>query len=143
MPRATRQSKPLAKAERRAKNLQAVNPQLNFGNGLSLAAYTALIQSLRTKLDDYNDLIADLDQRLRELELVEEELNDVSEHMLLSVAATYGKGSNEYAIAGGTRKQSQRRTLRFSPLMSAQSSFSQTIAAPSASVNGTGRGDRS
>jgi hypothetical protein len=122
--------RPLEKAALRAKNLQAVNPRLDFGNGRSLATYTLLIQSLQDKLDAYNEMITTLNLTLKGIELAEEELNDFSEHMLLGIATSYGKGSNEYAIAGGTRKQSQRYTSRPSTLMSIQSSFSQPIVAP-------------
>ncbi|MBW4418694.1 MAG: hypothetical protein KME13_05645 [Myxacorys californica WJT36-NPBG1] len=112
MTRPTRNSKPLEKAELRAKNLQSIDPNFDLGNGLSLAAYTVDLTSLREKLDTYNDMIETLDRIGQEIQLAEESINDFSEHILLGVAARYGKGSNEYAIAGGARKNSRRQTIR-------------------------------
>jgi hypothetical protein len=136
MPRATRQSKPLDKAERRATSLQAVNPKFDLGNGRSLSAYTTAIQDLRIKLSTYNAMIANIDQAQRAIELAEEQLNDFSEHLLLGVAAIYGKGSDEYAMAGGSRKRSSSRSPRQSSASLSQPSTAPTLSAPSLSTNG-------
>ena len=112
MARPTRNSKSLAKAELRVNHLQSIDPAFDLGNGLSLAAYIVDVMSLREKLDTYNGMIETLDRIGQEIQLAEESLSDFSEHMLLGVAARYGKGSNEYAIAGGSRKRSRRQTIR-------------------------------
>lgn len=135
MPRSTRGSRSLEKAERRAIGLQSIDPQLDFSNGLSLSAYNASIQSLRLKLNAYNAVIATLDRAQKEILLAEEELNDLTEHMLLGVAVAYGKNSNEYAMAGGVRKRARRRAVRsnVAPFVSFQQ---PSEVAPANSTNG-------
>ncbi|MHC5599596.1 MAG: hypothetical protein ACYTXC_27285 [Nostoc sp.] len=36
----------------------------------------------------------------------------ITEHMLLSVAAKYGKNSDEYKMAGGVRRSDRKRPVR-------------------------------
>lgn len=112
MPRSTRSSKALEKAESRLKGMQSLNQSFTASNEFSLRSYSLAVQSLRQKLDEYNEAIDNLNRAQKEIEMAEEALNDMSEHMLLSVAATFGKSSSEYAIAGGKRKNTVRRGPR-------------------------------
>jgi hypothetical protein len=118
-----RNSLALTKAERRIEGLQAINPALSFGNGLSIATYTIKVQELREKLAAYNQARSLVDKAQNALLEAERELNDYSEHMLLSVASRYGKNSDEYEMAGGTRKSDRRKArTAVSPIMTATSS---------------------
>jgi hypothetical protein len=110
MPKRRRNSLSLTKAERRLEGLRAVNPALNFGNGLSVSAYSTMIEDVREKLAAYNMALSMVDKTQNALNEAERSLNDFSEHMLLSVASKYGKSSDEYEMAGGTRKASRRRS---------------------------------
>ena len=87
-----------------------MNPALNFGNGLSVSAYSTMIEDVREKLAAYNMALSTVDKTQNALNEAERSPNDFSEHMLLSVASKYGKSSDEYEIAGGTRKASRRRS---------------------------------
>jgi hypothetical protein len=49
-----RNSSALTKAERRIEGLQTINPDLDFGNGLSVATYNTMVSELREKLAAYN-----------------------------------------------------------------------------------------
>lgn len=109
MPRSTRKSLALQKAESRLKGMQSLNQLFTTSNEFSLKSYSLAIENLQRKLNHYNETIDNLNRAHKEIELAEEALNDMSEHMLLSVAAMFGKSSNEYAIAGGTRKNTIRR----------------------------------
>lgn len=42
----------------------------------------------------------------------EKQLRDLSERMLIAVAAKYGKNSYEYEMAGGVRKSERKRPVR-------------------------------
>ncbi|MEH2409124.1 hypothetical protein [Nostoc sp.] len=53
-----------------------------------------------------------MDKTQNTLEDTERALNTYSEHILLSVASRYGKNSDEYGMAGGTRKSDYRRKAR-------------------------------
>ena len=114
MPKRRRKSLSLTKAERRLEGLRAVNPALNFGNGLSVSAYSTMIEDVREKLAAYNMALSTVDKTQNALNKAERSLHDFSEHMLLSVASKYGKSSDEYEMAGGTRKASRRRSRSLS-----------------------------
>ncbi|MBW4431845.1 MAG: hypothetical protein KME28_08975 [Pelatocladus maniniholoensis HA4357-MV3] len=105
-----RNSIALTKAERRIEGLQMIDSNLNFGNGLSITTYNSMINDLREKLAAYNQARAIMDRTQNALREAECVLNDYSEHMLLGVASRYGKNSDEYEMAGGTRKSQRRRT---------------------------------
>ncbi|MEI1378203.1 hypothetical protein PQG02_09535 [Nostoc sp. UHCC 0926] len=107
-----RNSIALTKAERRIEGLQTINPELDFGNGLSIATYNTMIQDLREKLAAHNQARTMIDKTQNALEDTERALNSYSEHMLISVASRYGKNSDEYGMAGGTRKSDYRRKAR-------------------------------
>ncbi|MHC5774460.1 hypothetical protein [Nostoc sp.] len=107
-----RNSIALTKAERRIEGLQTINPELDFGNGLSIVTYNTIVYELREKLAAYNQARTMVDKTQNTLLDAERALNSYSEHMLLSVASRYGKNSDEYGMAGGTRKSDYRRKAR-------------------------------
>jgi len=112
MPQRKRNSIALTKAERRIEGLQTITPNLDFGNGLSIPTYKTMIHELREKLATHNQARTMMDKTQNALEDAERALNSYSEHMLLSVASRYGKNSDEYGMAGGTRKSDYRRKAR-------------------------------
>src|SRR5690242_7490642 len=107
-----RNSRALTKAERRIEGLQTINPDLDFGNGFSIANYAnydTKVKELREKLALYNQAKTMVEKAQNALVDAERALNSYSEHMLLSVASRYGKNSDEYGMAGGTRKSDRRK----------------------------------
>jgi len=96
-------SKIIAEAQERAGNLRAIDPNLDLGNGLTLAAYDAKIAETQTDLDTYNGHLAQADAAGNDFRAVEKELRDLSSQMLTGVKAKYGRDSNQYEMAGGTR----------------------------------------
>jgi hypothetical protein len=110
MPQRKRNSLALTKAERRIEGIQMINPELDFGNGLSIASYNTKILEIREKLAAYNQARALVDKTQNALLEAERELNIYSEQMLLSVASRYGKNSDEYGMAGGKRRSDRKKT---------------------------------
>ncbi|MDF5738653.1 MULTISPECIES: hypothetical protein [unclassified Nostoc] len=104
-----RNSTALTKAERRIEGLQTINPELDFGNGLSIVTYNSIVSELREKLASYNQARTIVDKTQNTLLDAERALNSYSEQMLLSVASRYGKNSDEYGMAGGTRKSDRKK----------------------------------
>ncbi|BAY90809.1 MULTISPECIES: hypothetical protein [unclassified Tolypothrix] len=104
-----RNSRALTKAERRIEGLQMIDPDLNFGNEFSIANYNGMVQQLREKLAAYNQAKTLVEKTQTALVDAERVLNNYSEHMLLNVASRYGKNSDEYGMAGGTRKSERRK----------------------------------
>lgn len=106
----TRSSQILEKAQRRLNGLRYLNPNMDFGNGLSVENFASITEEVQTKLDDYNATIASLDQRRAEIATLEQTLQNLSERMLGAVASVYGKESDEYEMAGGVKRVRQRPT---------------------------------
>jgi hypothetical protein len=136
----------LQKAEKREAGLQSISLILDLGNGLTLETYSMLIGSLRTQLADYNSALSNLDDLARQIKDKEQQLRNLSEQMLLGVAAKYGKDSGEYGKAGGVRKSERRRaTRKQAPASGVETLQPLVIAAPtngkaSESVNSNGNG---
>lgn len=109
MPRSKRRSGTADKADARATALSSINPALELGESLTLAAYKAKIIATRTVLEAYNTLLSNADAALVALEQSESELADLSERMLKGVASEFGRDSVEYEKAGGVRKSKIKR----------------------------------
>ncbi|MBD2336170.1 hypothetical protein H6G64_04080 [Calothrix sp. FACHB-156] len=118
-----RNSRALTKAERRIEGLQMIDPDLDFGNEFSISNYNGMVQQLREKLAAYNQAKTLVEKTQTALVDAERVLNNYSEHMLLNVASRYGKNSDEYGMAGGTRKSERRK-----PRPAAKSSVISTEA---------------
>lgn len=102
-------------AQQRLNALSTIDPALDLGNGLTLAAYRAEVTSMQAKQDAYNALLPQADQAQNELLAAEKAIRDLSERMLAGVASKYGKDSSEYEMAGGTRKSERKRPTRKTP----------------------------
>ena len=108
-----KKSSPILEAGRqRLANLKAIQPAPNFGPGLTVAGYEAKITSVNTKLDAYNQLLAELDDKLNELDAEEAELNNWNRRILSAGEATYGPDSSEYEMLGGTRVSDRKKSTR-------------------------------
>ncbi len=148
MARPKRSSVILQKAEKREAGLQSISSDLDLGNGLTLEAYSALIEGLRSQIATYNSDLSNLDDQSRQIKETEQQLRNLSEQMLLGVAAKYGKNSGEYGKAGGVPKSERRRPIRkqatengssSSPTLTSSTPTTSEIAA-SATNNGSSNG---
>ncbi|MEH2182377.1 hypothetical protein [Nostoc sp.] len=104
-----RNSIALTKAERRIEGMQTINPELDFSNGFSIVIYNTKVVELREKLAAYNQAQTIVDKTHNALIEAERELNTYTEQMLLNVASRYGKNSDEYEMAGGTRRSDRKK----------------------------------
>ena len=112
MARPKRSSVVLQKAEKREAGLQSISDNLDLGNDLTLETYSQRLQALRSQIFAYNSTLSTLDDLSRDIKGEEQALRDLSEQMLLGVAAKYGKNSGEYGKAGGIPKSERRRPTR-------------------------------
>ncbi len=112
MARLKSSSPAIEKAQTRLASLSSIDPALDLGSGLTLAAYRAAVQDAQAKLDAYNALLSQADEALNRLRAGEVDLRSLSERMLAGVAARFGKDSNEYEMAGGVRKSEIKRPAR-------------------------------
>ncbi len=111
MPRQKRNSPTLDRAQHRAVSLQSIDPALDLSRGLTLKVYQTAIEAHKTHLDDYNRTLSSIEQLALAVKDSEKVLKDLSERMLLGVGAFYGKDSEEYVMAGGTRKSEVAHTM--------------------------------
>ncbi|MBD2034842.1 hypothetical protein H6F76_07315 [Leptolyngbya sp. FACHB-321] len=135
MARRKRNSEVLERADRRIESLRSISAELDFGSGLTLKAYTSTIDSLRSKLAAYNTALSSIDKLADDVSSAEQLVMAMSEKMLLGVGSRYGKTSQEYEMAGGSRRKVNRRTSSASP-----STPSTTSSVPTASTNGSTNG---
>ncbi|CAM3169845.1 hypothetical protein [Rariglobus hedericola] len=102
----------LENAETRAAAIATLPQPLELGGELTLTAYQTEITGTRTKLANYNSVLADADQARRDFVIAERKLADWSDRMLAGVGAYYGKNSDVYAQAGGVKKSERKRPVR-------------------------------
>ncbi|BAY65168.1 hypothetical protein NIES22_52710 [Calothrix brevissima NIES-22] len=105
-------SRILEKAKARAMGLQAIDPNISFGDACDLQKMMQLIETLSQKLDAHNQALEVADTSTTELNVMEKSLNQLSQRILLGVACRYGNDSSEYKIAGGVRKSDRIRKAR-------------------------------
>jgi hypothetical protein len=98
-----RMSQIIADARQRSGNLKTIDPALDLGGGLNVAAFDAMITTAQASLDAYNALLAQADASGNNFGEDEKDVRTMSARMLAGVGAHYGKDSNQYEMAGGTR----------------------------------------
>ncbi|MEH2207518.1 MAG: hypothetical protein V7K53_26195 [Nostoc sp.] len=109
MARRKRNSTALERADRRIESLQSISVELDFGEGLTIQAYTVTINDLRSKLAAYNTALSTIDKLTDEVNNAEKAVIAMSEKMLLGVGSRYGKTSREYEMAGGARRGNTKK----------------------------------
>jgi hypothetical protein len=142
MPRRKRNSNALEQSERRLESLFSIGEPLDFGGGITLTAYADLIADLRAKLATYNTALSSMDKLADDVKEAERAAKEMAEKMLLGIGSRYGKNSQEYEMAGGSRRKSSRRpTANTESTRAVSSSFEPIVTAPAtkngASTNGT------
>lgn len=115
MARRKRNSSTLARAERRIESLGSISATLDLGNGLTLEAYQSLIRDLRLKLALYNTTLSSIDKLADDVNTLEQAVLEMSEKMLMGIGSRYGRTSQEYEMAGGSRRKSSRRATPLTP----------------------------
>jgi hypothetical protein len=114
----TTQSITLTSAITRIAGVRSIAADLDLGNGLTVENYQNNITAVETLVNTFNtqiSLLGELRNRINEKETV---LKDFSERMLIGVGAKYGKDSNQYQMAGGTKKSLRKKPKRIKQTVS-------------------------
>lgn len=111
MPFKTRGSSSLEKAQRRLALLKSIDENLDLGTGLTIEAYSRLIETTRSTLEAHNMLASNLDESRQTVTQLDKDLSDLSARMLSGVASIYGRNSIEYTKAGGTNRNRSRQSV--------------------------------
>lgn len=112
MARQKKLSDPLEKASQRLNALRSIDPALDLGGGLTLSAFESKITAARTALDAYNSLLTQVDAAYNQFLASEEAVNEFSQRMLSGIASRFGKDSDQYEQAGGTRASERKKYTR-------------------------------
>nr|WP_201280443.1 hypothetical protein [Hassalia byssoidea] len=76
--------------------MKSISATLDLGNGVTIDSFATAIKTTQDKLEAYNSSLSTVDLTQGALELAEKSLMELTEHMLLSVAAKYGKNPHAY-----------------------------------------------
>jgi hypothetical protein len=105
-------SQVLQQASIRISGMESIEAALDLGNGLSVETFRTAITEVESLLNSYNTHMALADELRNIIDAKELVLRDFSERMLTGVATKYGKNSNQYQMAGGTRKMDRKKFVR-------------------------------
>src|SRR2546423_6581191 len=109
MGRKKRSSKILEQAYKRLNGMKSIDPNLDLGGGLTVSALETAINSLRGRLDTYNQKLSDVDEELLGLEGAEDALNEFNGRVLAGTGARFGRNSAEDEAVGGVRTGDPKR----------------------------------
>ncbi len=112
MARRKRKSIAVEHATTRAAALASIDPKLDLGNGMTLAAYNTAITAQGDAVEQYNTDLSNLDASLTNIKANEKGLDQLSTRMLKGVASKFGEDSDEYEKAGGKRTSERARPQR-------------------------------
>ena len=105
-------NKQIQKAEGRMNGSKSINPNLTLGDDLTMEGFIALLKSWHTEADIYNTMLSALDRQGNKVGAIGIAINLFSERWLMAVGVKYGFDSDEYEMAGGTRKSERKRPKR-------------------------------
>jgi uncharacterized protein YukE len=110
------QSRTLETAQKRLSGLQSsdINAFADLGHGITIQGFADAVEAANQQLDNYNKLLSSLEAAKVALEDTDKALARQSEQMLVAVGLKYGKDSQYYHLAGGTRLSDRKRNKRAS-----------------------------
>jgi hypothetical protein len=105
-------SKVIQTASKRAAGIRSIDPKLVLMDGVSLPSYEAAINDANEKMAMCNTLSSQLDEANNQFQAAERALRDLSDRVLSGVASRYGRDSDQYEMAGGTRRSERKKPKR-------------------------------
>jgi hypothetical protein len=99
-------------AKQRLNGSKSIDPNLDLGNGLTIAAFEAVIGENEAAINDHNTTLSSLDQKGNLAISTAKAATEYSERWLAAVGVRFGKDSDEYEMAGGTRKSERKKPVR-------------------------------
>jgi len=104
--------KDVQNAQKRCDGMNSIENKLDLGSGVSATALEAAIKKVTDGISAYNTLLSQLDQMDNEIESDVKVMNELSSRALKGVEFKFGKNSNEYEMAGGTRTSDRKKPTR-------------------------------
>ena len=112
MPRPKKSSAILKTAQRRLSGMKAIDPKLDLGGGCTTTNLESKARDVSKKLEEYNNLLTQVDAAANRLERAEKDLNYLSVKVLPGVATRYDKESDQYEMVGGVKPSERKRARR-------------------------------
>ncbi len=109
MPRIRVTSSHIKKADLRLNGMKAIQPDLDMGDGVSVASLTAARDQVATSMSAYNALLAQVAAKQNELQAFEKALAELNVKALSLAGARYGLDSTQYELVGGKRTSERKR----------------------------------
>ncbi|MBD2164437.1 hypothetical protein H6G64_20265 [Calothrix sp. FACHB-156] len=109
MTRKKRTSPLLQKTEQRKIGFQSIDPNLDFGDSISLQHLNELTGQLRDEVNQYNKMLNSLDTAKDNIKALEKTISETLERLVSGVVLKYGKDSREYELTGGVRTSDRVR----------------------------------
>jgi len=135
----TRGSAAIDKAQLRLALLKSIDENLDLGHGLTIEAYSHLINTTRAMVEANNTLVSNLEESRKTVTQMDKALSEISERMLSGVATVYGKNSMEYSKAGGSnRKRTKQSSSKVTPVLAVLTTQPTQAAIANALTNGNG-----
>ena len=105
-------TKDIQKAQQRLNGMTAISPTLDLGEGVSVAAFKAIIDALIERISQNNTLLSQADEMQNEITAMTNAMNDMSTRSLNGIKFKFGADSNEYEMSGGVRKSERKKPFR-------------------------------
>jgi hypothetical protein len=99
-------------AKTRLAAVTSISPTLDLGNGITAENYKTLIDKSLTSLALYNTTLSSIDELYNKCLADINKVKDYSDRVLAGVASKYSRESNEYEMAGGTKKSERKKAVK-------------------------------
>lgn len=107
--------KDVQNAQKRIDGMKSIDTALDLGSGVSVATLEAAVKKVTDGIGVYNTSLSQIDQMGNDIGFDIKAMNDLSSRALKGVEFKYGKNSNEYEMAGGTRTSERKKPTKKTP----------------------------
>ena len=99
-------------AKNRSSAIRGIDATYKLSTTVTALDYELKAKELDDALTSHNDFLGLVDESANQLDALEKEVRVMNSRFLAGIAASYGRDSNEYEKAGGTRTQDRKRAVR-------------------------------
>ena len=96
----------------RLDGMRSIDPHLDLGKGVSVAAGDALLADETAAITTYNVSLAVADENKNNVDAQDKLVKAFIKKILPAVGLEYGTDSNEYEKVGGTRESERKKPVR-------------------------------
>ena len=105
-------SKEMVELAKKIAGMKAIDPNLDLGNGITVAEAEAVYKAEETSIETYNSSLAVADENKNDTEVKNKDTKAFSKKILPAVGLEYGTDSDQYEMAGGVRESERKKPVR-------------------------------